>query len=54
MHNFSNDYTTKLMHKVREQELLDQADQHRLAQSTRESVDRPVRRILRINNNPTR
>lgn len=48
MHNF-NEYTTLTLHKLRERELINKANEHRLATLKAQFVRR-ARRTVRINN----
>lgn len=51
MNEFGNDFTTLRNHKVREQELINRAENERIAKSLRDVLERPLRRAVRINNN---
>ncbi|QPC84922.1 hypothetical protein G4Y79_11295 [Phototrophicus methaneseepsis] len=46
---YLNPYNALLMHKVREKELMDRANEHRLA-TLKAQFERRARRIVRINN----
>jgi hypothetical protein len=50
----SNEYISMHIHKAREQQLLEEANNQRLAQSLREQVENRVRRTIRISNDRTR
>lgn len=49
MQEYLNPYNALLMHKVREKELMDRANEHRLA-TLKAQFERRARRIVRINN----
>lgn len=49
-----NEYTAYMLQKARQQEMLSQAENQRLVASLRREVLRPIRRALRINNDPVR
>jgi len=51
MNEFGNDFTTMRNHKVREQELLNRAENERIVKTLRDAFERPIRRAVRINNN---
>jgi hypothetical protein len=54
MNNFGHDLTSLMVHQARQQELIEQAENERLAKSVRQKVEHRVRRALRINNDPAR
>lgn len=52
--SFGNDWTSMIVHKVRQQELLNQAENERAAKAIKNEDEPRRRRIVRINNNPGR
>jgi hypothetical protein len=53
MFNNNLEYTSLIYHKQREQDLIRDAEQHRLAQASQQEPEdafRRLRRVLRINN----
>lgn len=50
----SNEFISMQMHKVREQQFMEEAKNQRLVQSLREQVENRVRRAVRVNNNSAR
>lgn len=51
MLGYGNEYTFTLTYRLREKELIKQAEENRLAQPKVEETHRRPRRIMRINNN---
>ncbi len=54
MNGFENTFTVLSVHKTREHELIERAENERKAKSLREEVSYRVRNTLRINNDPIR
>ena len=50
MNDYGNDYTNMLMHNNRLQEIMEQAENERLAKETRREYERRPRRTIRIKN----
>ena len=51
MHFTESDYTSMALFKLRQRELIEKAEGHRLANQSRNPIVRRVRRAIRINNN---
>jgi len=54
MNGFENTYSVLSVHKTREHELIERAENERKAKSLREKISYRVRHSLRINNDPIR
>lgn len=47
MSGFGTDYSYEMLAKIRQQELMEQAQNERIAKTLRESLTRPLRRTAR-------